>query len=160
MPGTALRNPADHGRMFPAGSLVQRVQHGVRLTGGNNRQHPSFAGAVERVQPQEVTGGGYRWIDGDRIFLQFDGQGAAFDKFVERGGHAAAGGVAQGTHTAGLQRRGAELVQRAAVGEKFARKGDFSPCHQDGRTVAADAPADQHRIPGTDGFAGQPRCPL
>lgn len=51
---------------------------------GNNRQHPSFAGAVERVQPQEVTGGGHRRIDGDRVFLQFNGQGAAFDKFVER----------------------------------------------------------------------------
>ena len=110
MPGTALRNPADHGRMFPAGSLVQRVQHGVRLAGGNNRQHPSFAGAVERVQPQEVTGGGYRWIDGDCVFLQFNGQGAAFDKFVESGGHAAAGGIAQDTHAARFQRRRAELV--------------------------------------------------
>ena len=69
-------------------------------------QHAALAGAVERIQAQQITGGGDRFVDRDGRFIQLDGKRAVLDKFVQRGGDAAAGRIAHQADGSGGKRRG------------------------------------------------------
>ena len=60
-----------------------------------DREHPSFTGAVERIEAEHIAGGFYRGIDGERCFIQFDGERHLFCELIECGGDSASGRVAQ-----------------------------------------------------------------
>ena len=109
---------ADPGGIFSAGDGADRCQDLIGGTGTADDEHPSFAGAVEGIEPQHIAGSLYSRIDRQGGSVKFDGEGHVFREFVQCGGDAASGWIAQhaDVRPGGIKCGGADLMERGTVG--------------------------------------------
>ncbi len=84
-------------------------QHVFRLVAGDGEHQLAFIGEVQGVQTKQLADAAHRVVDRQRCLLQFDAAAAGGGELMGDRVNPAAGGVAQGFHSAqraqGLDKR-------------------------------------------------------
>lgn len=116
--GHVFRDGADPGGIFSAGEGADRRQNMIGGVGTADDEHPSFTGAVEGIESQHIAGSLYSRINGQGGSVKFDGERRPFREFVQCGGDAASGWIAQhaDVRTGCIKCGGADLMERSTVG--------------------------------------------
>ncbi len=81
-------------RIFTARRRAQSLQCGVGVLAGNNGEKLAFVGDVQWVEAEQFAGAAHGIVYGNFFLEENNTQAAIARKFVERGGHAAARGIA------------------------------------------------------------------
>ena len=137
----AVTRPIWAAALLAAGHRLQRRQDGRGRLGGADCQHPALTGGIKGVQAQQAAGGRHRRVPPGWRLPPARCTGTSLRQISFRVvANAAAGGVPQHPHPAGLQGGGAQLMQRG--GSRTA-----------GRPRRAGPRAPSGRLPH-----GSPRC--
>ena len=86
---------ADDGRVLSLGVGAHGGQHAFGGFSGAEAHQLTFVGDVERVQAEDFAGGADRFAHRQAAFFDHQSDAGLAGNFVQRGGQAAAGGVAQ-----------------------------------------------------------------
>ena len=88
-------DPADEGGIPPFGERPHGLQQSFRVFGSADADEFSLVGTVHGIQAQHVAGCTDFRSDGYGAFLEFNAEGAAFGKFIQRRRETAALSAAQ-----------------------------------------------------------------
>ena len=123
----------------------------VGIVGPDEGDEPAFVGDVERIEPEDLAGGGDGFADRDLAFVDRDREAARLGDLDQAAGEAAAGQVPEAMHIdAGIEERqdrrghgGAVAGDRRLEAEALARR-------HDGDAVASDIAGENDDIAGPD----------
>ena len=95
---------------------AQDLQRAVGVALGHKGGESAFAGDLQRIEAENLTGGADVFADGDELLLDVQGKVGGFGDFVEHAGQAAAGEVAQAVDfNAGAQELENGLGERGGI---------------------------------------------
>ena len=126
IPGRSGLDRADAGGLFTRGTPTQRVERSIHVRLGNDRDHPSLARDVERIQAEQLAGAADSFRDRDRALLDLDADPGIQRELVERRGQPSPRSVAEAVRVyARIEERGDERGQGRTVA--FDRAFELQP---------------------------------
>ena len=148
--GSAWISPT-HAAPDPNGFARKRAQGRIRLVRRHDGDKLPFVGHVERVDAQQLAGGGDGGQDRQRFLVEDHGEVGVTGQLVADGAHAPAGGVAQPAGVGGsCQEILDQSVQRGRVRRDVRLQSQVPAGQHDRSPVVAHGARHEHDVAGGD----------
>ena len=136
---------------------AQRLEGGVGLLGGNDRQELAFVGDVQRIDSEQVAGPGDRGIDGQGGLVQDHGEAGVVGELVADRPDAAPGRVPQpASRRGGREQRLDELGHGGGVGPDVRLESQVASRQHHRHPVVGNGAGDEDAIAALDAIGAQP----